>query len=157
MKHNRLVSVLAVVCLVAFHLFGQANTTATLRGTVLDKTQAVIPGAVVSIANKETGLTRSATSNNEGSYVFNLLPVGHYEVRVSVKGFAIAAFESVELTVGQTTTIDATLSPSSQAETITVEAAGASIVDLEKTDVSRPIMPSEVQNLPLNGRDFVNL
>src|ERR1700730_16179187 len=108
MKHNRLVSALALVCLIAFHLFGQANTTATLRGTVLDKTQAVIPGAAVRLAHKETGLTRSATSNNEGLYVFNLLPVGHYEIRVSVKGFATAAFESVELTVGQTPTIDAT-------------------------------------------------
>jgi hypothetical protein len=157
MKHNRLVSAPALVCLIAFQLFGQANTTATLRGTVLDKTQAVIPGAVVRIAEKETGLTRSAISNNEGLYVFNLLPVGHYEIRVSVKGFATAAFENIELTVGQTTTIDATMAPSSQVDTITVESAGVSFVDVQKTDVSRPITPSEVQNLPLNGRDFVNL
>ena len=145
------------MCLIAFHLSGQANTTATLRGTVLDKTQAVIPAAVVRITDKETGLTRSAISNSEGLYVFNLLPVGRYEIRVSVKGFATAAFESVELTVGQTTTIDATMSPSSQVDTITVESAGVSMVDVQKTDVSRPITPSEVQNLPLNGRDFVNL
>src|SRR5882757_5287248 len=132
MKHNRPVSVLAVVCLTAFHLFGQANTTATLGGTVLDKTQAVIPGAVIRIANKETGLTRSATSNNEGLYIFNLLPAGHYEIRVSVKGFASAVFENVELTVGQTTAIDATMSPSSQAETITVETTTVLIIDVQK-------------------------
>src|SRR5258705_6237306 len=120
MKYIRLVSVRAVVCLTAFHLFEQATTTATLGGTVLDKTQAVIPGAVIRIANKETGLTRSATSNNEGLYIFNLLPAGHYEIRVSVKRFATAVFENVELTVGQITAIDDTMSPSSQAETITV-------------------------------------
>src|SRR5260370_16298493 len=49
------------------------------------------------------------------------------------------------------------MSPSSQVETISVEATGAALVDVQKTDVSRPITPSEVQNLPLNGRDFVNL
>jgi hypothetical protein len=147
---------LAVLCLGAIHLFGQANTTATLRGTVLDKAQAVVPGAEVRISNKETGLARVAVSNNEGLYVFNLLPAGHYEIRISVKGFATAAFENVELTVGQTTTIDATMAPSSQAETVTVEATGA-LVDTQKTDVSRPITPTEVETLPLNGRDFVNL
>src|SRR5260370_24288963 len=125
MKKNRLVSALAFVCLSALQLFGQANTTATLRGTVLDKTQAVIPGADVRITNKETGLTRASASNSEGLYVFNLLPVGHYEIRVSAKGFANATFENVELTVGQTTTVDAIMAPSSQAETVTVEAGAA--------------------------------
>jgi hypothetical protein len=146
-----------LVCLSAVSLFGQANTTATLRGTVMDKTQAVIPGAEVRITGTETGLARSATTNAEGSYVFNLLPAGHYNVRVTVRGFNIAAFENVELTVGQTTTIDATLAPSAQAETVTVESNGATLVDIQKTDVSRPITPAEVENMPLNGRDFVNL
>src|SRR5258708_37217634 len=114
MKLNRLLSALAYVCLSALELFGQANTTATLRGTVLDKTQSVIPGAAIRITNTETGLTRASTSNHEGLYVFNLLPVGHYELRVSVAGFATAAFEGVELTGGQTTGVDATMSPSSQ-------------------------------------------
>ena len=156
MKLYRLLSASALVCLSVFHLFGQANTTASLRGTIFDKTQSVIPAAAVRITNRETGLTRLSTSNNEGLYVFNLLPVGRYEIQVSMKGFATAAFENVELSVGQTATIDAILLPSSQTEIVTVEAAG-SLVDLQKTDVSRPITPSEVQNMPLNGRDFVNL
>jgi hypothetical protein len=152
-----LFSALVLVCLSTTDLLAQVNSSATLRGTVLDKTQAVIPGAEVKITHKETGLVRTATTGNEGSYVFSLLPAGHYEVRISMKGFATAAFENVELTVGQTTSIDANMSPSSQMETVTVEATGAALVDTQKTDVSRPITPAEVQTLPLNGRDFVNL
>src|SRR5262249_22193838 len=131
--------------------------TATLQGTVTDKTGAVIPSADVKITNKATGEARSATTTNSGLYTFNLLPAGVYEVRVSVKGFSTAAFQNVELLVGRTTTIDAQMAPSAQAETVTVEAAGAALVDTVKTDVSRAVTPTEVENLPLNGRDFVNL
>src|SRR6202035_620871 len=62
-----------------------------------------------------------------------------------------------EVAVGQTTSVDATLSPSQQSEVVTVEASGAALVDVQKTDVSRAVSPAEVQDLPLNGRDFVNL
>ncbi len=100
---------------------------------------------------------RSATTGGTGNYRFELLPPGIYEVRVSVKGFATAAYEKVELAVGRTTTVDASLSPSQQAEVVTVEAAGAALVDVLKTDVSRPVNPIEVQALPTNSRDFVSL
>ncbi len=110
---------IALFCLSIGNLFAQVNSSATLRGTVMDKTQAVVPGADVKISNKETGLARAVTTGNDGNYVFSLLPAGHYEVRISVKGFSTAAYENVELTVGQTTTIDASLAPSQQAETIT--------------------------------------
>ncbi len=117
----------------------------------------MIPNAEIKITNKNTGETRAAVSNSAGLYSFNLLPAGTYEVRVSVKGFATAAFEDVELAVSRTTTIDAQLSLSQQATTVQVEAAGAALVDFQKTDVSQPVTPSEVENLPLNSRDFVSL
>ncbi|HLX44456.1 MAG TPA: carboxypeptidase regulatory-like domain-containing protein [Bryobacteraceae bacterium] len=148
---------LALLCLSVGNVFGQLTATATLQGTVTDKTSAVIPGAEVQVSNKQTGLSRVDKTSNNGLYVFNLLPAGIYEVRIAVKGFSTAVFQSVELAVGRTTTIDAQLAPSQQAETITVEASGAALVDLQKTDVSVPITPSDVENLPLNGRDFVNL
>jgi hypothetical protein len=149
---------LAVVVLLssATSLFAQLNASAALRGTVMDKTKAVIPNAEVRITNRETGLDRATTSGEQGLYQFDLLPAGRYELRVAVKGFSTAIYQNVELAVSQTTTLDATLSPSSQAETVTVEAT-TSLIDTQKTDVSRAVTPSEVQNLPLNGRDFVNL
>src|SRR5580698_1436834 len=154
-KH--LLPALVLLCATSANIFAQATAAATLQGTVTDKTAAVVPGAEVTISSKSTGLQRVEKSNNAGFYVFNLLPAGIYEVRVAVKGFATGLYQNVELFVGRTTTIDAQLSPSQQAETVTVEASGAALVDLNKTDVSRPITPSEVENMPLNGRDFVNL
>jgi hypothetical protein len=136
---------------------GQVNSSATLSGTVTDNSHASVPGAQVHVSSKETGLERTAVTTNSGTYQFDLLPAGHYEVRISMTGFATAAFENVELAVGRTTTIDGSLSPSKQSETITVESSGAGLVDLQRTDVSAPITPAEVENLPLNGRDFVNL
>src|SRR5579871_1837085 len=148
---------LAFVCLSSVQLFVQVFALATLQGIVTYKSVGVVPGAEIKISSKQSGLTRSEMSNNSGNYVFSLLPAGIYEVRVSMKGFATAAYENVEAFVGRTTTIDAQLSPSQQAETVTVEAAGAALVDLQKTDVSLPITAAQVENLPLNGRDFANL
>ncbi len=152
-----LFTALALVCLSTTNVFGQVTATATLQGTVTDKTAAVIPNADVTISNASTGMQRTEKTNNAGFYVFNLLPAGIYEVRVAVKGFATGVYQNVELAVGRNTTVDAQLSPSQQAETVTVEAAGAGLVDLQKTDVSTPISPAQVENMPLNGRDFVNL
>jgi len=135
----------------------QVNATGTLLGTVTDKTAAVIPGADVKILSKETALSRETKTNEAGQYRFDLLPAGTYEVRVTVKGFATAVFDNVGLAVSQSTMIDASLSTSTQAEVITVEATGAPLLDTEKSDVSVPITPKQIEDLPLNGRDFVNL
>ena len=152
-----IVLALALAGLHVTRMSAQTTATATLQGTVTDSTGAVIPSAAVRIINKSTGETRAAVSNNDGLYSFNLLPAGIYEVRVSIAGFATAAYQDVEVAVSRTTTIDAQLSPSQQATTVTVEAAGAALVDVEKTDVSRAVSPAEVENLPLNSRDFVSL
>ena len=133
-----LFSVVLLVCLSTGNLVAQITATATLQGTVTDKTSAVIPNAEVKITSRETGQVRTETTTGTGTYGFNLLPAGIYEVRVTVKGFATSVFNNVELFVSRTTTIDAQMSPSQQAETVTVEAAGAALVDLQKTDVSLP-------------------
>src|SRR5262249_45337004 len=147
-QHFMLALVLALVCLSAGSLFAQGTASATLRGTVMDKSQAVIPGAEVKITNKDTGLVRSAESGSAGGYQFDLLPAGRYEVRVTIKGFSTAVFENVDVAVARTTTVDAMLSPSQQAEVVTVEASGAALVDVQKTDVSRPVTPNEIVDLP---------
>jgi outer membrane receptor protein involved in Fe transport len=136
--------------------FAQATASATLEGTVTDKTQAVIKSATVTITNKATGVTRTTSTNDIGIYRFELLSVGKYEIKVSASGFASAVTESVELLVGRVTTLDYTLNPGATAETVTVTAE-TPIVDTQKTDVGLNITPQEVTNLPLNGRDFANL
>ncbi len=156
-KYAWLLLVCALLCALPRRSFAQLTATATLQGTVTDKSGGVIPGAEVKITNRETGAVRTDKTAGNGSYVFNLLPAGHYDVTVTMPGFATGVYSNVELFVSRTTTVDATLSPSQQTQTVTVEAAGAALVDLQKTDVSLPITPSDVENLPLNGRDFVNM
>src|SRR5258708_26875142 len=114
---------LVLMCLSTSNLFGQATASATLQGTVMDKSGAVVPGAEVKVTQKETGLVRTATTSSNGLYRFDLLPPGPCEVRVSAKGFATAVFENVELAVGQTTTVDATVGVSQQSEVVTWEPA----------------------------------
>src|SRR5260370_7843745 len=138
-------------------LFAQATASATLQGTGMDKSGGVIPNAEVKITNKEIGLTRAVTTGDTGLYRFDLFPSGAYEVRMTAKGFSILAYEKVILSVSQTTTQDGILTPSQQAEIITVESSGAALLDVTKTDISLPVSTQMVQELPMNGRDFVNL
>src|SRR5689334_3020467 len=121
-------ALLGLAFLASFHLSAQVNATGTLAGLVTDKSGAVVPGADVKIVNKETGLNRETKTNGAGQYRFDLLPAGTYEIRVTMPGFASAIVGNVGLAVSQTTTIDVNLSPSAQAETITVEAAGAPLI-----------------------------
>ena len=145
------------LALSAGSLYAQANATGTLTGTVTDKSGAVVPNATAQITNAESGLSREAKTNDAGVYRFDLLPAGTYTVRISMSGFATAAFGNVGIAVSQTTTLDASLSPSTQAEVITVEATGTPLVDTERNDISLPITTKQIEDLPLNGRDFVNL
>ncbi|MCG3163797.1 MAG: hypothetical protein JMDDDDMK_05248 [Acidobacteria bacterium] len=158
MRKNIFFAVLSlVICLFGHQIsFAQATASATLEGTVTDKAQAVIKGATVTITSKATGVTRSVTTNDEGSYRFELLSAGKYDIKVGANGFASAVTESAEVLVGRVTTLNYTLNPGATAETVTVTAE-APILDTQKTDVGLNITPEQVRDLPLNGRDFANL
>jgi len=133
----------------------QATASATIQGTVLDKSQAAVTGAEVVVTNKATGATRTAPSSDTGYYRFDLLSAGVYTVKISKAGFA-TVLETVELLVGETTTANATLEPGAVSQTIEVTTE-APVVDITKTDVSQNITPTEVENLPMVGRDVANL
>src|SRR5256885_1558053 len=137
--------------------FGQAVTaSSSLAGTVSDKSGAVVVGASVMAVDTATGSSRSATTNSLGSYRFDVLPPGIYSVRAAMTGFSTSTANRVELLVGRTTTQDFSLTPGAAATTVEVTAA-APILDQEKTSVGMQITPEDVQDLPLNGRDFANL
>src|SRR5256884_9277559 len=135
--------------------FAQATASATIQGTVTDKSGAVVSGAQVVAKNKATDVSRAATTSDDGYYKFELLPVGTYTVTVSRAGFGTVA-QTIETLIGQTATVNAQLSPGATSEVIEVTSE-APIVDLAKTSVSQIITPSEVEELPLLGRDVANL
>lgn len=143
--------------LFALSALAQVNSTGSLIGTVTDSSGAVVPDAAVRTVNKNTGLTREVKSGDSGTFRFDLLPAGTYELTVTKPGFATPKYENVMVSVSQSTEENITLNPSAQASVVTVEASGAAVVDVEKTDVSVPISSKQIEELPLNGRDFVNL
>lgn len=137
--------------------FAQTTSTGSIAGTVSDKTGAVVPGATIQITSSATGFSREVKTSDAGIYRVDLLPTGTYTVKISMPGFTTMTFGKVDVAVNQTSTVDATLAPSSQAEVVTVEATSTPLVDTDRTDVSLPVTTRMVEDLPLNGRDFVNL
>jgi hypothetical protein len=147
---------LAALALASVNLFAQANASGNLQGVIYDSSKAVVPNAEVTVTSVATGLKRTEKSGAEGNYRFNQLPADVYEVTVKAAGFATEKFPKVELQVTVTTELNATLNAGAQSDLVTVDAT-APILDVTKTDVSLAITPAEVQDLPLNGRDFANL
>jgi hypothetical protein len=135
--------------------FAQATASATIQGTVIDNSGAVVAGAQVAAKNKATAVSRTTTTSDQGYYQFELLPVGTYTVTITKNGFAGVA-ETIEILIGQTATVNVQLKTGSISEVIEVTSE-APIVDLAKTSVSLNITPSEVEELPMVGRDVANL
>jgi hypothetical protein len=139
------------------NMWGQATATATLQGTVMDKSQAVIGNkAEITLTNKENGVTRTVKTNDAGEYRFESLSAGRYSIKTTAPGFSTAEAKEVELLIGRTTTQNFTLLPGGVSETVEVTSA-APLVDQTKTDVSTNITPQQITDLPLIGRDIADL
>ncbi len=137
------------------NLFAQATASSAIAGTVTDKSQAVVVGAEVTATNVATGAVRTMNTNTSGDYRFDLLPAGTYTVKISKVGFATTV-QKLEVLVGRTATVNAALNPGGAQEVVEVTAE-APLLDQTKTSVSQNITPSEVEQLPLLGRDVANL
>ena len=132
------------------------SANATLTGVVTDPNGAVIPNATVTATNKATNLSRTTLTNDEGVYVISSLPVGEYEVRFEATNFKPTIYNNVALNVGQTATSDASLAVG---EIIVdrIYANGTDLVDTQTSKVDAVINNKEIENLPLNGRNFLEL
>src|SRR5438309_7589067 len=145
-----------VLLLGAVKAEAQAAASASLQGTISDKSDAAIKGNKVEITSKGQGWSRSTVTNDAGFYRFELLPAGAYGIKVGAAGFTTAEAKDVVLQVGATTTQNFTLKPGAVSEVVEVTSA-APLVDIQKTDVSTNITPQQIQDLPLNSRDIADL
>ena len=127
-------------------------TTGVIQGTVLDATGGVIPGATVEVRHTTTNFTREMTTGGDGRFVALQLPPGPYQVTVTLAGFATHVQEDVNLTVGQSITINPVLKVSGTAETITVR--GTSVIDVTRTEVSTTLNETTISSTPILGRKF---
>ena len=147
-------SVLLALCTVPA-MWGQLPT-ATILGVVKDSSGAVVPGANVIARNVDTGQSRSATTAPDGSYRFNALPVGNYEVRVERQGFEAAVRSGLTLTVSQEAVVNFTLQVGTAAQTVAVTAE-APLVDTTSGSLGGTVNEQKVSDLPLNGRNYIDL
>jgi hypothetical protein len=130
--------------------------TAELNGRVTDSSSAVLPGATVTATQTATGLVRTAVTDESGSYLISNLPTGPYRLEISLQGFRSYVRTGLVLTVGATPTINAVLELGSLEETVTVEGQ-APLVDVRSAGVSAVIENERILELPLNGRNAVDL
>ena len=133
-----------------------AQNTASINGTIKDVSGAVVPQATVVLKNVETGVERTTVSNGAGVYVLQQILPGKYTIEVRKEGFTTTAEQGVTLVVNQTTTYDFTLAVGSSKQTVTVEASIAAL-ETSTAELGTAITRSEVDELPLNGRNFSQL
>ncbi|HEY7547864.1 MAG TPA: carboxypeptidase regulatory-like domain-containing protein, partial [Blastocatellia bacterium] len=133
----------------------QSVASATLSGRVEDADGAAIAGASVSAINVEQEQTVETTSDDKGRYRFSYLPVGNYMLKVEMKGFATVETR-LALTVGQSLDIPIKLAVRGAAETVNVSQSPP-LVETVRTQVTETVAPQEIDALPLNGRNYLDL
>ena len=143
------------VFLFSLTLFAQGNFGRIL-GTVTDQTGAAIPGATVIILDTERGLARTLTTDQVGEYNAPTLIPGTYTVRVEAKGFQTLNRENVVIEVGKEVRVDLTPRPGEQTQTVTITEA-IPLVDTASATLGGAVSNAEVNDLPLNGRNYQNL
>src|SRR5467141_4041114 len=149
-----LVAVLCSVFSLCPRLYGQAN--GSLSGTVADKSGSVISGATVKITSQGTGVTREVKTDDTGHYIAPLLPVAIYTIRVESQGFQITEQKDIRLQVDEQREVDFTVNPASVSQTVEVSAEEVA-VETTNPSLGQVITAEQVADLPLNGRDFVQL
>ncbi|HEV7892328.1 MAG TPA: carboxypeptidase regulatory-like domain-containing protein [Pyrinomonadaceae bacterium] len=134
----------------------QAATSATLVGRVEDASGATIPGAEVTATNVETNQSRTSTADGEGRYRFSYMPVGTYRLRAEKPGFA-ALTKQLTLTLGQALDVPLVLPVAGVAESVEVSGADVPVVETARTQVAETVAPEEIDSLPSNGRNYLDL
>lgn len=131
------------------------ETTASLRGTVLDPSGARVPNTKVTATQAETGFTRSITSDTAGDYLLVLLPIGHYRLEVAAPGFRKYVQEGINLSVDQVAQVPVHLEVGLPQQTVQVKGDAALLASTN--DLGQTVQGAEIVNLPLNGRNFSQL
>jgi hypothetical protein len=156
-RFHLLVCACLLLCLFAATspLYGQA--TGRISGTISDSTGAVIPGAAVTITNLETGRTWTKTTDENGYYVQTQLPVGPYKVEAEAAGFQKAAKTGYDLAADGRLTADFALKVGAVSETVQVTEVLGETVNTVSGEVGHTIDSEQVQDLALNGRNYLEL
>ncbi len=152
----RSVLVLLLVLVPTFAFAQSQATTGVIEGTVTDATGAVLPGVTVTLKNTATNYEVQSITDSGGRYRGVLLPLGPYEVRASLQGFAPQVVKGIDLGVGQTRTVDVKLGQATVSEELVVTAE-APLIETARTEGATRLDDDAVSGLPNNGRNFLDL
>ena len=156
MRSIRITLCLIVLLLMAGKVFAQAGATGTILGTVTDTSGAILPNVKVTITNTATNVVFHAVTSSSGDYYAPSLNPGTYVVSAEVKGFAKSVTSSFVLAVDQKVRIDLALKPGAVTETMEVTAQAVEL-DTDTAALSQLVSQQQVEELPLDGRNFVQL
>ena len=149
-----IILVTTLLALLPAAAFAQA-TGAVLTGRVVDATGAALPGVTVTVTNEATGVSQNVVTGSDGSYRTTTLPAGRYTVVADLSGFSTLTVRDLELNVATTRQYDLTLRQASVQEAITVTADAPLVATTPA--IGTVVSTRELENLPLNGRQFANL
>jgi outer membrane receptor protein involved in Fe transport len=131
-------------------------STASINGVIRDPTGAVVPDATIVLTNVDTSVARTSTANNAGAYGFVSIPPGNYTIESSAKGFSSQKLGPFILAVGQAATFDFALTVGTETQVVNVTSAAAQL-DVTNANLGTVISTQQVNDLPLNGRNFTAL
>jgi Carboxypeptidase regulatory-like domain/TonB-dependent Receptor Plug Domain len=135
----------------------RAQDTGYISGTVTDKSGAVVAGAEVTLSSTGGALTRITPTNADGAYVISGLPGGTYDLLVTAKGFQKYTAQKVVLDVAAKVRVDVQLTVGSMSEEVVVTGESVAQVETQSSEISSTITGKQVNQLELNGRNFVQL
>src|ERR1044071_1714663 len=160
MHHCRARKWLAVALIALIHIWSmlqvlahQSSATATLLGHVEDTNGAAVAAASITLTNLERNQLQSTVTDEHGRFTFLYLAVGSYQLKIEHQGFAPGSM-SLTLSVGQTLDVPVHLVVAGITETQSVQATP--IVEVARTQVAKTVSPTEVDSLPLNGRNYLD-
>src|ERR1700754_3351597 len=157
---KRLVSLIALACFwlsSVAPLVAAQQPTGTIEGLITDPQGALVSSATVAARNQDTGLTRTVKASDDGRYRITQLPPGVYEVKVTASNFKATVVSDTKVDVGQNVPLDIKLEIGGATETVTVTGAGEVQIDRTDNTVAGVVGTIQIQNLPLNGRNFLDL
>jgi hypothetical protein len=131
--------------------------TGAIEGTVTDPQSAVVQNATVTVRNTANNFTRTANTEDNGHYRLSQLPPGTYEVKITAANFKTTLASDVKVEVGRVIPLDVKLEIGVVGETVQVESGGEAQIDRTDNTVSGVVNTRQIQNLPLNGRNFLDL
>jgi outer membrane receptor protein involved in Fe transport len=151
----KLVCVMLAGVLLVAGAMAQSVATADLRGTVKDPNGAVVSNATVTVRDESRAFERTTTTDADGNYRLLLLPPGHYTLTVEAPGFGKAVAKDVGVTVGQQAEFSVTLHVAAATTEVTVTGEAA-LVETQRTSSTTTIGQQRIDNLPINGRNYIN-